>query len=82
MSRQKIGLGFARRGLILEACSSYFLPRMIGVYRALSLFTTGSVYQADHPLLHDLFSELLSTPEATVKRALDVADDIARNISM
>lgn len=52
---------------------------MIGVCRALSLVTTGSVYQADHPLLQDLFSEVLSTPEATVKRALDVADDVARN---
>ncbi|KAF7503680.1 hypothetical protein GJ744_003358 [Endocarpon pusillum] len=82
MSKQTIGLVFARRGLILEACSSCFLPPMIEVYRALSLVTAGSVYQADHPLLHDLFSEVLSTPEATVKRALDVADDIARNTAL
>lgn len=26
----KIGFVFARRGLVMEACSSYFLPRLIG----------------------------------------------------
>lgn len=29
-SEAKIGFVFARRGLILEACSSFFLPRLIG----------------------------------------------------
>jgi enoyl-CoA hydratase/carnithine racemase len=26
----KIGFVFARRGLVMEACSSYYLPRLIG----------------------------------------------------
>jgi enoyl-CoA hydratase/carnithine racemase len=77
----KIGFVFARRGLILEACSSYFLPRLIGMSRALNLVTTGSVYRADHPLLQNLFSETLPSPEATVARALELADDIARTTS-
>jgi enoyl-CoA hydratase/carnithine racemase len=80
-AQAKIGFVFARRGLILEACSSYFLPRLIGMSRALHLATAGSVYPADHPLLSDLFSEVLPTPEATVSRALELADDIARNTS-
>ena len=28
--KAKIGFVFARRGLIMEACSSHFLPRLIG----------------------------------------------------
>jgi enoyl-CoA hydratase/carnithine racemase len=80
-AQAKIGFVFACRGLVLEACSSYFLPRLIGISRALHLTTTGSVYPANHTLLNDLFSEVLPTPEATVARALQLADDIARNTS-
>jgi enoyl-CoA hydratase/carnithine racemase len=77
----KIGFVFARRGIIMEACSSYFLPRLIGLSRAMHLTTTGSVYPASHPLLANLFSEVLPTPEATVARALELADEVAKNTS-
>ena len=77
----KIGFVFARRGLIMEAASSYFLPRLIGLSRALHLTTTGSVYPADHPLLGDLFSEILPTPEKCLERAIELASDIAQNTS-
>ncbi|KAK2838254.1 hypothetical protein FQN49_006466 [Arthroderma sp. PD_2] len=80
-AKAKIGFVFSRRGLIMEAVSSFFLPRLIGHSRALHVTTTGSTYPADHPLLKDLFSEVLPTPEATVARALELADDIARNTS-
>lgn len=66
----------------MEACSSYFLPRLIGFSRALHLTTTGSAFPADHKLLSDLFSEVLPTPEATLQRALEIADDIAKNTSV
>lgn len=80
-SKAKIGFVFSRRGIIMEACSSYFLPKLIGHSRALHVVTTGSVYQADHPLLNNLFSETLSTPEATLARALELADEVAKNTS-
>ncbi len=65
----------------MEACSSYFLPRLIGHSRALHLTTTGSVYPAESPLFGTLFSELLPSPEATLKRALELADEVAKNTS-
>ena len=77
----KIGFVFVRRGIIMEACSSYFLPRLIGMSRAMHLITTGSLYPASHPLLTNLFSEVLPTPEATVTRALELADEVAKNTS-
>lgn len=80
-SKAKIGFVFSRRGIITEACSSYFLPRLIGFSRALHLTTTGSVLPAEHRLLNDLFSEVLPTPEATLHRALELAGDLARNTS-
>jgi enoyl-CoA hydratase/carnithine racemase len=79
--KAKIGFVFARRGIIMEACSSYFLPRLIGMSRALHLTTTGSVLPANHTLLDNLFSETLPTPEATLARALELADEVAKNTS-
>ncbi|KIW81805.1 hypothetical protein Z517_04831 [Fonsecaea pedrosoi CBS 271.37] len=81
-AKAKIGFVFSRRGLVMEACSSYFLPRLIGHSRALHLTTTGSVYPADSPLFGTLFSELCPTPEATLSRALELADEVAKNTSV
>lgn len=78
----KIGFVFARRGLIMEGASAFFLPKLIGYAHAVHLVTTGAVYRASHPLLSNLFSELLPTPEATVARALELASDIAENTSV
>ncbi|KAK2758946.1 hypothetical protein FQN54_003044 [Arachnomyces sp. PD_36] len=80
-SSAKISFAFARRGLTMEACSAYFLPRLIGVSRTLQLTTTGSTYKASDPVLSQLFSEILPTPEETVSRALELAGDIAANTS-
>ena len=46
------------------------------------LTTTGSVYAASHALLNDLFSKILPTPETTVARASELADDIVKNTSI
>lgn len=80
-SEAKIGFVFARRGIVMEGCSSYFLPRLVGVSRTIHLTTTGSIYPANHHLLQGLFSEILSSPEETLQRALEIADDVARNTS-
>lgn len=80
-SKAKIGFVFSRRGIIMEACSHYFLPRLIGMSRAMHLTATGAVYTADHPLFRELFSETCATPEATISRAMEIADEIAKNTS-
>ncbi|RAL59946.1 hypothetical protein DID88_000572 [Monilinia fructigena] len=77
-STAKIGFVFARRGIIMEACSSYFFPRRIGLSRAMHLTTTGSIYPSTSPLLSTLFSEILP-PEQVLPRALELASDVAKN---
>lgn len=77
----KISFAFSRRGLVMEACSSYFLPRIVGLSRALHLVTTGETYAASDPLLNQLFSEVLPSPDKTVERALQIAADIAKHTS-
>ncbi len=79
--KAKVGFVFSRRGLIMEACSSFFLPRLIGLSRAVHLTTTGAVYPASHPLFGTLFSETCPTPEATLARAFELAHEIAANTS-
>lgn len=77
----KIGFVFSRRGIVMEAVSSFFLPRLIGFSRALHITATGETYAPDHHLLGPLFSEVLPSAEKTFERALALADDISKNTS-
>ena len=43
----RFGFVFARRGIVPEACSSFFLPRLVGTGRALELFWTGRRVEAE-----------------------------------
>lgn len=80
-SRAKIGFVFTQRGVVMEGCSSFFLPRLIGAARALHLVTTGSVIPADSKQLDGLFSELLDRQEDVLSKALGYAEGIARDTS-
>jgi enoyl-CoA hydratase/carnithine racemase len=77
----KIGFVFARRGLVMEAGSSYFLPKLIGLSRAMHLITTGATYSPAHKLMDGVFSEVLDTPEQVLPRALEIAEDLVQNCS-
>lgn len=79
--KAKIGFVFARRGIVMEACSSFFLPRLLGYAKAMHLVTTGAVYNAKDELVRGLFSEVLPA-EKVLPRALEIADDVARNTSL
>jgi enoyl-CoA hydratase/carnithine racemase len=43
----KIGFVFARRGIVPEACSSWFLPRLVGISQALEWVESGRVFSAE-----------------------------------
>ena len=43
----RIGFVFARRGIVPEASSSWFLPRVVGISRAMEWVATGRVFQAN-----------------------------------
>ncbi|KAF1914262.1 enoyl-CoA hydratase/isomeras-like protein [Ampelomyces quisqualis] len=77
----KIGFVFSRRGLIMEACSSFFLPRLIGHGRAMQATTTGATYLASDKIWDGLFSDLVDRPEDVLPKALEVAEDVVRNTS-
>jgi enoyl-CoA hydratase/carnithine racemase len=39
----RFGFVFARRGIVPEACSSWFLPRLVGISKAIEWCATGRV---------------------------------------
>ena len=46
----KIGFVFVRRGIVPEACSSWFLPRIVGISQAMEWVATGRVFTAQEAL--------------------------------
>jgi enoyl-CoA hydratase/carnithine racemase len=76
----RFGFVFARRGIVPEACSSWFLPRVVGINRAMEWVATGRVFDAREALAGGLVSELLP-PDELLPRALELALEIAKNTS-
>ncbi|KKY13616.1 putative enoyl- hydratase isomerase family protein [Diplodia seriata] len=77
----KYGFVFARRGITMESSSSFFLPRLIGFSRASYLLTTGAVYPPHSPHFGPLFQETLPDASQVLPRALQLATDVAENVS-
>jgi enoyl-CoA hydratase/carnithine racemase len=76
----KFGFVFARRGIVPEACSSWFLPRVVGISRAMEWVATGRVFGPAEALEGGLVSRVVS-PEELLPAARAVAREIAENTS-
>jgi enoyl-CoA hydratase/carnithine racemase len=79
-SAARIGFVFARRGVVPEACSTWFLPRIVGIARAAEWVYTGRVFAAEEAQAGGLVSRVVA-PEALVDAARELALEIARNTS-
>jgi enoyl-CoA hydratase/carnithine racemase len=76
----KLAAVFARRGLIAEFGISWILPRLTTWGVALDLLLSGRTFLAEEAAELGLVKEVVP-PEDLMKRALDYAEDIARNCS-
>jgi enoyl-CoA hydratase/carnithine racemase len=74
----RFGFVFARRGIVMEAASSWFLPRLVGVSRALEWATTGRVFDAEEALAGGLVRSV-HPPEELLPAAYAIAREIADN---
>jgi enoyl-CoA hydratase/carnithine racemase len=74
----RFGFVFARRGLVPEAGSAWFLPQLVGLSQALRWCLSGRVFDADEALRGGLVSEVVP-PEALLPRAREIAREIAEN---
>ena len=74
----RIGFVFARRGIVPEACSSWFLPRIVGISQAMEWVTTGRVFDADEALAGRLVRSV-HAPCDLLGAARTLAREIAEN---
>jgi enoyl-CoA hydratase/carnithine racemase len=72
----KIGFVFARRGIVPEACSSWFLPRLVGISQAMEWVATGRVFDAAEAERGGLVRSVHAPGEL-----LGVANELAREIA-
>ena len=79
-SAARFGFVFARRSIVPEACSSWFLPRVVGIAKALEWSYSGRVFPATEAHAGGLVSEVL-VPDELLPRALTLAREIADNTS-
>jgi enoyl-CoA hydratase/carnithine racemase len=76
----RIGFVFVRRGIVPEACSSWFLPRVVGISRAIEWVSTGRVFSAQEAYEGGLVRSLHPGAEllgAAYGLAREIADNAA-----
>ncbi|HST97661.1 MAG TPA: enoyl-CoA hydratase-related protein [Geodermatophilus sp.] len=76
----RFGFVFARRGIVPEAASSWFLPRVVGISQAMEWVATGRVFDAVEALRGRLVSRVVPDDEL-LPTALGLAREIADNTS-
>ena len=74
----KFGFVFARRGIVPEACSSYFLPRLVGISQATEWCYTGRVFPANEARAGGLVRSVHAADEL-LPAARAIAAEIAEN---
>ncbi len=72
----RYGFVFARRGIVPEACSSWFLPRLVGVSQAMEWCMTGRIFDAEEAQRGGLVRSI--HPQGQL---IDAARGLAREIA-
>ncbi|TDC93018.1 enoyl-CoA hydratase [Nonomuraea deserti] len=76
----RFGFVFARRGIVAEAASSWFLPRIVGIAQAMEWAATGRIFPASEALEGRLVSRVYPADEL-LPAAYALAREIAENTS-
>ena len=76
----RFGFVFSRRGAVPEACSSWFLPRIVGISKALDWCYTGKVFNSQEALQHGLVSEVIPD-DKLIDRALEIGSSYSSKTS-
>lgn len=76
----KFGFVFAERGITLESCASWFLPRLVGIAKAAEWSYTGKVFGAKDALAGGLISEIVA-PDQLLARAHEIAESFTARTS-
>jgi enoyl-CoA hydratase/carnithine racemase len=77
-SDARFGFVFNRRGVMPDACATWFLPRVVGISRALEWTYSGRILSADEALAGGLIGRVVA-PDALLATARSIATEIADN---
>jgi enoyl-CoA hydratase/carnithine racemase len=77
-TQARYGFVFDRRGITLEGCSTWFLPRLVGPATALEWCYSGRIFPAQEALERGLVSSI-HEPEALLPAARAIAREIIDN---
>jgi enoyl-CoA hydratase/carnithine racemase len=79
-TQARFGFVFTRRGLVPEASSSWFLPRVVGISRALEWVFSGRVFGAEEALLAGLVRSV-HEPDELLPAAYRLAREFSESTS-
>ena len=68
--KAKFGFVFAKRGIVPEACSSWFLPKIVGISNALQWCLSGKIFMPQEALDKGLVTEVTSSLSVTLIRQM------------
>lgn len=77
-SDARFGFVFVRRGIVPEGCSTWFLPRIVGMAPALDWMLSGRIFSASEALEHGLVRSVHAAPDL-LEAARAIAAEIAQN---
>lgn len=82
----KMGFVFAARGIIPEGCSSYFLPRLVGISKALEWCYSAEIFRSEEALEAGLLrsihepGDLLPTARQIAHKFIDNSSAVSRTV--
>lgn len=76
----RFAIPFTRRGIVAEACSTWLLPRVVGISQAMEWVATGRKFDTDEALRGRLISRVTSEDDL-IPTALGIAEEISINSS-
>jgi len=74
----RFGFVFNNRGIVPDACSSWFLPKIVGISRALELTYSGRIIDAQEALRLNLVSSIHDS-ESLLSDAVDITKKMVQN---
>ncbi len=82
----KMGFVFAARGIIPEGCSSFFLPRLVGISKALEWCYSAEIFYSEEALAAGLLrsihepSDLMTAAKGIAHKFIDQSSAVSRTV--
>ncbi len=70
VKKSRFGFVFAKRGIVPDGCASWFLPKIVGISKALELCYSGDLIDAEEALRIGLVNYLVNDEEELIKESV------------